>query len=97
MVSRVDRIPDRRLIRLKIKFAFLQSLSRLFLLTYLDKCKQILLKFNSKGTVKVQKEIKFRRCLFTFPTKREIRHLYVVVVLKQQKSVMHVQSCCFAY
>ena len=33
-------------------------------------------------------------------TKREIRHFQVVVVQRQlgnvQKSVMHVQSCCFA-
>ena len=40
---------------------------------------------------------KFRRSLFTFSTKREIRHFHVVVVEKRQKSVMHVQSCCFAY
>ena len=40
---------------------------------------------------------KFRRSLFTFSTKREIRHFHVVVVEKWQKSVMHVQSCCFAY
>ena len=35
--------------------------------------------------------------MFTFSTKREIRHFHVVVVEKWQKSVMHVQSCCFAY
>ena len=33
--------------------------------------------------------------------KREIRHFHVVVGQRQQrnveKSVMHVQSCCFAY
>ena len=34
--------------------------------------------------------------------KREIRHFHVVVVQKrakkkEQKSVMHLQSCCFAY
>ena len=33
--------------------------------------------------------------------KREIRHFHVVIVQKRQgnvqKSVMHVQSCCFAY
>ena len=41
-------------------------------------------------------------CCFVFPssTKREIRHFHVVVVQRRQrnvqKSVMHVQSCCFA-
>ena len=42
------------------------------------------------------------RCLvFTSSTKREIRHFHVVVVQRRQrnvqKSVMHVQSLCFAY
>ena len=39
-------------------------------------------------------------CLFTSLTKRENRHFHVVVVQWRQrnvqKSVMHVQSCCFA-
>ena len=41
-------------------------------------------------------------CCFEFPssTKREIRHFHVVVVRRRQrnvqKSLMHVQSCCFA-
>ena len=41
-------------------------------------------------------------CCLVFPssTKREIRHYHVVVVQRRlknvQKSVMHVQSCCFA-
>ena len=42
------------------------------------------------------REIKFRRGLFTFSTKREIRHFHVVVAQKRrnvQKSEMHVQSC----
>ena len=45
------------------------------------------------------REMKFRRCLFTFSIKREIRYFHVVVVVlrKRQKSVMHVQSCCLAY
>ena len=38
--------------------------------------------------------------MFPSSTKREIRHFHVVVVLRRQrnvqKSVMHVQSCCFA-
>ena len=41
-------------------------------------------------------------CCFVFPssTKPEIRHYHVIVALPQlrnvHKSVMHVQSCCFA-
>ena len=41
-------------------------------------------------------------CCLLFPssTKREIRHFHVVVVQRRlrnvQKSVMHVQNCCFA-
>ena len=41
-------------------------------------------------------------CCFVSPSskKREIRHYHVVVVQRRlrnaQKSVMHVQSCCFA-
>ena len=55
---------------------------------------------NSKGPYSSSgSEIKFRRRLFTFSIKHEIRHFFVVVVQKRQrnvqKSVMHVQSCCF--
>ena len=61
-----------------------------------------LLNLNSKGRYSSpESEIKFRRCLFTFSIKHEIRHFRVVVVQKRQgnvrKSVMHMQSCCFAY
>ena len=45
--------------------------------------------------------MKFRRCLFTSSIKHKSKHFHVVVVQKRernvQKSVMHVQSCCFAY
>ena len=48
-----------------------------------------------------QVTIKFRHCLNTFSIKHEIRYFHVVVAQKRQrnvqKSVMHVQSCCFAY
>ena len=48
-----------------------------------------------------QKKSCCRCCLvFTISAKREIRHFHVVVVQWRQrnvqKSVMHVQSCCFA-
>ena len=39
--------------------------------------------------------------MFPSETKRKIRHFYVVVVQRRlrnvQKSVIHVQSCCFDY
>ena len=61
----------------------------------LCKCKQTLLRLNSKGPYpSSEREIKFRRCLFTFSIKRKIRHLHVVVVLKQQKNVQKVWCTC---
>jgi len=48
-------------------------------------------KFRNKG--------KFRRCLCTSAVHREIGHFHVVVVQcrqrNEQKSVMHVENCCF--
>ena len=48
-----------------------------------------------------ERGIKFRRCLFTFSVKREIRHFHVVVVQTRrknvQKGVTHLQIHCFAY
>ena len=86
---------------LKSEFAFFQCWSR-FQLTYFVKCRRTLLKLNSWGQYpSSEREIKFHRCLFTSSLKREIRHFHVEVVQKQegnvQKSVMHVQSCWFAY
>ena len=53
--------------RLKNEFAFFQSLSQLFLLTSFVKCGRTLLKLNSKGSYpSSEREMKFRRCLFTF-------------------------------
>ena len=49
-----------------------------------------------------QSSEKEKYCCFVFPssTEREIRHFHVVIVQRRQrnvqKSVMHVQSCCFA-
>ena len=41
--------------------------------------------------IQVQKaEIKFRRCLFPFSTKHEIRHFHVVVVQKRQRNVQKI-------
>ena len=56
---------------------------------------------NSKGLQKSSGEEK-ESCSLVFPssTKREFRHLHVVVVQRRQrkvqKNVMHVQICCFA-
>ena len=64
-------------------------------------CWQILSEFNSKGLHQSSGKEKESCCLvFPSSTKREIRHFHVVVVQRRlrnvQKSVMHVQSCCFA-
>ena len=72
------------------------------LLVQMAYCRRTVLKLDFKGQYLIlEREIQFRRCLFTFSIKREIRHFHVVVVQKRerniQKSVMHVQSCCFAY
>ena len=85
----------------KSEFAPLQTLSHLFHLVYFVKCWQMFLELNSERAVS-----KFRKrkesCCLVFPssTKREFRHFHVVVVQRRQrnvqKSVMHVQSCCFA-
>ena len=71
---------------LKSEFAFFQSLSQLLLSTYFVKCRRILLELNSEGRFpSSEREIKFRRCLFTYSIRREIRHFHVVVVQKRAK------------
>ena len=57
---------------------------------------------NSKGLYLSSRKEKENCCLvFTSSRKREIKKFHVVVVQRRQrnvqKSVMHVQSCCFAY
>ena len=72
--------------RLKSEFAFFQSLSQLFLPTYFIKYRRTLLELNSEGPYpSLQREITFRRCLFKYSIKREIRHFHVVVVQKRVK------------
>ena len=81
--------------RLKSEFAFFQSLSRLFLLTCFVKCRRTLLKLNSKEpNPSSEREIKFRRCLFTFSTSHVIRHFHVVVVQKRRRIVQKVWCTC---
>ena len=65
------------------------------------KCWQISLELNSKGLYQSSGKEK-QNCYFLFPssTKREIRHLHAVVLQRRlrnvQKSVIKVQSYCFA-
>ena len=63
---------------------------------------QMFLELNSKGLYWSLRKVKeIRRLAFTSFTKREIGQFHTVVVQWQQwnvqNSVMHVQSCCFAY
>ena len=63
-------------------------------------CGQIVLELNSEGLYQSSGKEKESCCLvFPSSTKREIRHFHVVVVQRRlrnvQKSLMHVQSCCF--
>ena len=67
----------------------------------LSNASELVWSWMSINHIQVYKEKqKFRHCLFTSSTKREIGHYHLVVVQWRQrnvqKSVMHVQSCCFA-
>ena len=86
----------------KYKFGFLVFIAIIPSYTYYVKCTQTLLNLHSKGPYSSsEREIKFRCCLITFSMKHDISHLLVIVVQKRQnkvqKSVMPMQSCCFAY
>ena len=76
--------------RWKSEFAFFQSSSRLLQVT----------NFVKESYPSSEAERKFRCRLSTSSVKREIRHFHVAVVQWRQrnvqKSVMHVQNCCFA-
>ena len=87
---------------LKSEFALPQTLSRLFNFVLFVKCWQISLELNSKGLYQNSRKDK-ESCglVFTSWKKREIiLHFHVVVVQRRlrnvQKSVIHVQGCCFA-
>ena len=84
----------------KSTVALLQTVSRLVHLAQFLKCWQLFLELNSKRLYQSSGKEKETRCLvFPSSTKREMRHFHVVVVQPRlrnvQKSVMHVQSCCF--
>ena len=76
------------------------TLSRLFRLVQFVKCWQFYLELNSKRLYRSSEKEESRCLVYTSSTKRSIRHFHVVVVQWRQrnvqKSVMHVQSCCFA-
>ena len=62
---------------------------------------EMFLKLNFKGLYQSSGKEKESCCLvFPSSTKREFKHFHVAVVQQRQrnvqKSVMHVQSCCFA-
>ena len=84
---------------LKSQFALLQNLLCLFQLVQLVKCWQTFLKLNSKRQYQSSGKEKESPHVFTSITKHEIWHFHVKVRQWQQrnvqKSVMHVQSCCF--
>ena len=53
-----------------------------------SRCRRTLLKLNFKGPYpSSERELKFRRCLFTSSIKHEIRHFHVVVVQKRERNV----------
>ena len=87
----------------KNQFAFFLNLSRLFQSGENVTCRQISLKLIPWGPPSsLERERKLCGHSFTASSmKREMRHFHVVVVQRQQrkiqKSVMHVQSGCFAY
>ena len=85
---KIQRRGRQRERRLNSEFAFFQSLQRLFLPTYFVKCRRTLLKLNFKWPYSSsEREIKFRRCLFTSSLKREIRHFHVEVVQENRKEM----------
>ena len=93
---------DSEKVTLKNQFAFFLTLSRLFQCAENVKCQRISLKLIPWGPPSsLERERKLCRHSFTASSmKREIRYFHVVVVQRQQrnveKSVMHVQSGCFA-
>ena len=85
---------------LKSEFGLPQTLSRLFHLVSFVKCWQTFLELDSKGLHQSPgKEKESCFLLVLSSKKREIRQFNVVLVQRRQisvqKTVMHVQSCCF--
>ena len=85
----------------KNEVALLQTLSRLFYLVQFVKCWQFFLELNSKRLYRSsEKEEESRWLVYTSSSKSSVRHFHVAVIQWRQrnvqKSVIHVQSCCFA-
>ena len=86
---------------LKSEFGLPQTLLRLFHLVQFVECWQIFLELNSKGLYESSGKEK-KSCCVVFPssTKREIRKVHVIVVQQWlrnvEKSMIHMQSCCFS-
>ena len=79
---------------LKSEFALSQTLSRLFHLVQFVKCWQIFLELNSKGPRQSAGKEKESHCrVFTFSTKREIRHFHAIVVQWRQGNVKKSLFC----
>ena len=83
-------------------FAFFQTLSRLFGFAQFVEWRRCFLELNSHGLYPgSQREREIPRFMFTSCIKRHIGEFHVVVVQwtskEYAKSMMHVQSCCFAH
>ena len=76
---------------MKSELTFFQSLSSLFQLTYFVKCKRTLLELNFyQPYPSSQWERKFCHCFYVVVVRWRQRNIVL------QKSVINVQSCCFA-
>ena len=77
------------------EFALIQPLSRLFHLIQFIKCCLFFLELNSKRLYRRSwKEKESRRLVVTSSTKREIRHIHVVVVPWRQRNVQKRRDAC---
>ena len=88
--------------RWKIDFASFHFFSRLFQGAQLLKRREFSLELKRRDRAQVLTEmVEFIGLPFPFPSKLKIWSFHVVVVQWRQrnvqKSVMHVQSCCFAH
>ena len=98
----IDDAEGNENVTFKMNSRFFKTLSRLFQIAGNVKCRRISLKWISWGPhSSFKREKKICCCLFTSSIKREIRDFHAVVVQWRQrnvqKSVLHVQKCCFAY
>ena len=100
LTVRQRRRPWKR--RWQIDFASFQTFSRLSQFTLLLKRREFWLELKRRDRAGIQTEMKeFIALPFPFSSKQKIWSFHVVVVKGHQKnvqkSVMHVQRCCFAH